>query len=102
MFLYINQFYLRILTANMAATTSEQLFLILGSIYFASVVLFIMFELWQRLGTSRISTIDLPPLDAMLGHATPPPSYQSTDGPQDAAQLAGNTSPTGLSIFDIR
>ena len=85
----------------MAATTSEQAFTILGSLYFITVVLFICFELWQRLVTTRVNAIDLPPVEVMRGIATPPPSYQSTDGPQDAAQT-GTGSPTGLSINDIR
>ena len=100
--LYTNQFYPRNSPAKMAAaSSSEQVFVVLGSLYFASVVMFIIFELWQRLVTTRLNRIDLPPVEVLTGHATPPPPYQVSHDTQDAAH-AGHDSPPGLSLQDIR
>ena len=89
-------------TAKMAApSNSEQAFIILGCGYFITVIMFFLFEFWQRLGFTQPRSTHLPPVEALSGHATPPPPYQTSDGSQDAAQ-AGFISPTGLSIQEIR
>ena len=81
----------------MAATSSEFIFFVLGSIYFVSVTIFIGFELWQRL-QHNFRVIDLPAVPT-IAMETPPPPYTLPSDAQTQNEPQTGNSPVSLHNF---